>query len=385
MNVRVVIVAAAIGLLCAGLVAFHFAGSLFAGGPGFSGPPATPVETITAKPGTWLPGIDAVGTARAVQGADIATQVTGTIRSVRFKANDCVKAGDLLVQIDDSVERADMASADANVRLYDAQIARASALRAKGFVSQASLDTTQAQLGIARSARARAKALIDYKAIRAPFAGTVGIARVDAGQYVNDGTILVTLQDLDHIKVDFTVPEQIAGQLKEDQPVRFGDDRTKLQFRGRLVGIDPKADPASRLVAVQALVDNANGTMRPGQFVAVRVELPGEANVLALPQTAVMTSLYGDFVFVVGPPETRPPSEGDAKSQPPAAPPAALVAKQVFVTTGRRDGQRVEIVKGLKAGDAVVAAGQNRLQNNAPVTIAEPFSASAPATAEPGK
>lgn len=390
MNRRVIIAAVAIGVLCAGLIAFNFLGMFFAGGHGFMQPPPTAVETVTVKAGPWSPGIEAVGTARAAQGADIATQVSGTIKSIKFKANTHAKTGELLIQIDDSVERADLSAAEANVRLYSAQIARAETLRKKGFVSQASLDTAQMQLGVAKSAREKARALIDYKAIEAPFGGTLGIARVDVGQYVNEGTVLVTLQDLDRMKVDFTIPEQTAATLKANQPVRFGAEKSDLRFAGNIVGIDPKADPGSRLVAVQAEVDNAGGQIRPGQFVAVRVDLPTEPSVISLPQTAVMTSLYGDYVFVVGPAEPPPQTAEPAKNTPAAAPkggPAPLVAKQVFVTTGRRDGRRVEVVKGLKDGDVIVSAGQNRLQNNAPVQFAEPLAATTatPGTAEQGK
>jgi membrane fusion protein (multidrug efflux system) len=204
----------------------------------------------------------------------------------------------------------------------------------------------------------------------------LGIARVDVGQYVNEGTILVTLQDLDRMKVDFTIPEQAALALKTGQAARFGVDKASLTFSGKVVGIDPKAEPSSRLIAVQAEVENTKGQIRPGQFLAVRVDLPSEPGVIALPQTAVMTSLYGDFVFVIAPPEPTPqPAAPAAKGSTAIAAPQgaapALVAKQVFVTTGRRDGRRIEILKGLKVGDKVVASGQNRLQNGSPVTIAE--------------
>lgn len=376
MNKRVVMVAIGIGVLCAGLVAYNFVGAFLFAGPGFMQPPPTPVETVTVSPGPWLPGIEAVGTARAVQGADVAVEAAGTVKAIKFKANDRASAGQLLVQIDDSIERSDLTAADANMRLYGAQLARSRSLRAKGFVSQANLDEVQAQLGVAKSARERAQAVIAQKSIEAPFAGTLGIARVDVGQYLTVGTVVVTLQDLDRMKIDFTIPEQSAGALKAGQPTRFGADKTALPFNGTITGIDPKADPDSRLVAVQAEVTNANGLIRPGQFVAVRVDLPTETNVIALPQTAVMPSLYGDYVYVAGAPDPAPQAGNGQASMPLAPPPGgapALVAKQTFVTTGRRDGQRVEIVSGLKAGDVVVATGQNRLQNGAAVQIAQPM------------
>ena len=375
MNGRVVIVAIAIGVLCAGLVAFNFLGAFLFAGAGFMQPPPTNVEVVTAEPGPWEPGIEAVGTARAAQGADVAVEIAGVVRAINFKSNDRAKAGQLLVQIDDSVERADMTAARANSNLYAAQLKRSQALRGKGFVSQANLDTVQAQLGVAKSASERAQAIIDQKSIEAPFAGTLGIARVDVGQYVTIGTVVVTLQDLDRMKVDFTIPEQAAVALKMDQPARFGQEKANLNLNGRIIGIDPKADPGSRLVAVQAQIDNANGQIRPGQFLSVRVDLPTENNVIALPQTAVMPSLYGDYVYVAAPPDPAPPagtegSAGNAVAAPaPQGGPPQLVAKQVFVTIGRRDGRRVEITKGLNPGDKVIASGQNRLQNKAPVQI----------------
>lgn len=392
MNKRVVMVAVAVGVLCAGLIAFNLIGAFLFAGADFMQQQPTNVEVVTAEPGPWEPGIEAVGTARAAQGADIAAEVAGTVKEIKFAANARAKAGELLVQIDDSVERADLQAADANTRLYGAQLKRSQTLLAKGYVSQANLDQVQAQLGVAKSASERAKAIIAQKSIEAPFAGTLGIARVDVGQYVSAGTIVVTLQDLDRMKVDFTIPEQTAAALKMDQPARFGQTKANLAFKGRIVGIDPKADPASRLVAVQAQIDDANGEIRPGQFLAVRVDLPTETSVIALPQTAVMPSLYGDYVFLAAAPDapsaqgqTQGPTQGkdgNAVAAPaPQGGPAQLVAKQVFVTVGRRDGRRVEITQGLRAGDKVIATGQNRLQNGAPVQIVEAKSAAV--TAEP--
>jgi membrane fusion protein (multidrug efflux system) len=391
MNKRVVMVAVAIGVLCAGLVAFNFVGALLFGGQHFMAPPPTAVEVVTVAPAPWHPGIEAVGTARATQGADIAAEVSGVIKAINVKPNERAKTGEVLIQIDDAVERADLLAAEANMRLYSAQLSRSRALMGKGFVSRASLDTVEAQLGVAKSARERAKAVIGQKAMEAPFAGTVGIARVDVGQYVNAGDVLVTLQDLDRMKIDFTIPEQAAASLKIGQRASFGPDKANLKFEGTVIGIDPKAEPSSRLVAVQAEVTNAAGAIRPGQFVAVRVDLPTEPNVIALPQTAVLSSLYGDFVFVVGPPDPQPapaPAGQGTAIASPQGPPPALVAKQVFVTTGRRDGRRVEIAKGVNVGDKVVSSGQNRLQNGAAVAIAEPLGKAAektPAPAEPAK
>src|SRR6185436_12242285 len=242
----------------------------------------------------------------------------------------------------------------------------------KGFVSQATFDDTRAHLDVARGSQARAQALIDQKGIKAPFGGVVGIARVDAGQYLTVGTVVVTLQDLDRMKVDFTVPEQIAASLAMDQPVRFGNDKGEMKFDGRVIGVDPKIDPGSRLVAVQAEVTNAESRVRPGSFMRVRVDMPTEANVIALPQTAIVPSLYGDYVFVVGPPKPKPQGdEGKGGAMAHNGPAPLLAAEQRFITTGRRDGERVEILRGLKSGERVVISGQNRLQDGAAVALAD--------------
>jgi membrane fusion protein (multidrug efflux system) len=388
MNKRIIIAAIAIGVLCAGLIVYNYAGALFGGGHGHMERPPTAVEAMTVQAAPWLPGVDAVGTARAARGTDVAVQIAGIVKEIKFKPNDHIKAGQLLVQIDDAVERAELLSAQANVRLYSAQLARSEKLKAQGFVSQATYDDTRAQLEVARATQARAQALIDQKGIKAPFDGVVGIARVDAGQYLVIGSVVATLQDLDRMKVDFTVPEQVAASLKMDQPVRFADDKGDAKFNGRIAGIDPKIDPGSRLVAVQAEVTDAEGRVRPGSFLRVRVDLPSESDVIALPQTAIVPSLYGDYVFVIGPPGAKP-SNDDNKDGAVAAnapPPAGLVAQQRFITVGRRDGARVEIVRGLKAGERVVTSGQNRLQDGAAVALADApntKAAAAPETAKP--
>jgi membrane fusion protein (multidrug efflux system) len=193
----------------------------------------------------------------------------------------------------------------------------------------------------------------------------------------------VTLQDLDTLRVDFTGPEQQFAALKIGQPVSFGLTLDKLPYRGAITGIDPKIDPTSRLVSVRAEVTNSDGKLSPGQFLQVRVELPKEDNVIAIPQTALTTSLYGDFVYTVvpapkteTPPAAEKPAEGakaaDASAEKPAAPKTeapALVARQIFVKSGRHFGGLVEITEGVKADDEVVTAGQNRLSNGAHVTV----------------
>ena len=268
--------------------------------------------------------------------------------------------------------------------------------------------------------------MLDEKSIEAPFSGVIGIPRIDVGEYLQPGGMIATLQQLDTMRADFTVPEQQLGDVTMDQAATFGLTEEAFPYHGRITGIDPKIDPQTRMVSVRAEVENPDGDLRPGQFVRVRVELPSVENVIALPQTAVVTSLYGDYVYLVEPapaaaagaqpaastdaqptaeqpaaepaeaapengdttlreslPTENPPGEaapaGDQAAENPtcdacrrAAAPAEgekLVAKQVFVETGRRQGNLIEITKGLEAGQTVVTSGQNKLTNNAAIAI----------------
>jgi membrane fusion protein (multidrug efflux system) len=406
---RVIVVLAV--LICAALVWFNFfrakmIGEFFAS----MKMPAVTVSATTTERTTWKPEIRAIGTLAAVQGADISSQLAGVVQSIDFKANDRVDQGQLLVQIDDAIERADLMSGQAALERDKAAMARAETLRKTGVNSAANLQDMESTLASSRSALAKIQAVLDQKAIEAPFAGTVGIPRVDVGEYVQPGTVIATLQRLDTMRVDFTVPEQLLGEIRMGQAATFGLTEESFPYQGEIVGIDPKIDSKTRLVAVRAEVKNSDGNLRPGQFARVRVELPADEDVIALPQTAVVTSLYGDYVYVVAPAGSAPsaaPAEGDAalrqslpaegKAMPspdtqtkqPAAPPTEtaeepaaaanaatapsagdqLVAMQVFVETGRRKGNLIEIAKGLDAGQRVVTSGQNKLSNNAPVTI----------------
>ncbi len=336
--------------------------------------PVVTVSAIEVKPSTWKPGINAVGTIAASQGVDVAVQAGGIVEQILFKANDKVQKGQLLVQIDDSVDRAGLASAKTSVSVSQDALTRAQALLDRKVGTIASLQDAQNSLDKAKGSLQQIEAVVDQKAIKAPFAGTIGIPKIDVGQYVQPATVIATLQDLDTMKVNFTVPEQQLGSLKIGQTATFGLSESEMNYTGQITGIDPKIDQASRLVTVQALVSNSDGALRPGMFIHVRVDLPVEDNVIAVPQTAVTLSLYGTYVYVLekAPAAAAAPAAGaDAKAA--AAQPAAagpdLIAKQVFVTTGRRSGDTIEVIKGLQPGEQIATSGQNKLSPGSPVAI----------------
>ncbi len=354
---RLVIAVVLLGLLVGGIVGFNqFRDTMIAGFfAGMQPPPAT-VSAIVAEPMTWTPGVEAIGTANAARGVDLAVETGGIVQSVEFEANDRVAEGELLVQIRDEVERADLAAANASLDLSLTELGRARELQARGVSAANTVETAEASETEARSQVTRLTSILEQKALEAPFGGVMGIPRVDVGQYVQPGDVFATLQDLDTMRVDFSVAEQQVRLIRIGMPVEVGSEAGGLSFSGVITGIEPKIDPNSRLVSVRASVDNPGGDLNPGQFLRVRVQLPEETGVIALPQTVVSSNLYGDSVFALR------KSDGEAEDDP-------YLVEQVFVTVGRRSLGLVEIVEGVKAGDRIVTAGQNRLSGGSRAVI----------------
>jgi membrane fusion protein, multidrug efflux system len=346
----------AIGI-CGGLVWFNFfRDQMIAGFFATMKAPAQTVSAVEVQARDWTPGINAIGTTRAENGVELALQIGGIVKDVKLKPNQEFSKGEILVQLDDAVERADLLDVEGAVSLNEQNLERAAALRARGSGTEVAHDQAQALLATARSRMARLQAVIDQKALKAPFDGVAGISRVDIGQYLQPGTVVATFQDLSKMKVDFTVPEQLAAQLKVGQAVTLALAEGDMSMTGALIGIDPHVDPKTRLVAVQATIADSKGrNILPGQFIRVRVELASQPNVLTVPQTVVVSSLYGDYVFVIEPEQ----KDGESRQ----------VARQAFVKVGRRDGGVSEILSGLTAGQKVVASGQNKLQSGTAVSI----------------
>lgn len=380
-------------LVVGGIVGFNlFRDRMIAGFFAGMQPPPVTVAVTEAEAVTWRPGVEAIGTASAAQGVDLATETAGIVEEVLFSANQRIARGDLLVQIRDDVERADLAAANATLQLSRTELERARELQARGVSAVNTVETAEATSTEARSQVARLTSIMEQKALEAPFAGVIGIPAVEVGQYVEAGTAFATLQDLDTMRVDFSVPEQQIRRIRIGMSVTVTAEAGGPTFQGAITGIEPKIDPNSRLVTIRADVDNTDNGLNPGQFLQVRVALPEETGVVALPQTALSSNLYGDSVYIVrdGPPESNAedaseasgPGEANAQetdeaqapeAQDPgpedAGEPAQLHVEQVFVTVGRRAFGMVEIIEGVQAGDSVVIAGQNRLSGGSPVTI----------------
>ncbi len=352
---RLLIAVVFLAIVVGGIVGFNlFRDNIIADVFANMQPPPVSVSVVEAQPITWRPGLEAIGTARAVRGVDLAVEAGGVVSEVLFAAGDRVETGQRLLQIRDEVERADLAAAEASLQLSQTELNRALTLQERGVSAGATVDSAQASATNARSQVVRLTAILEQKALEAPFAGITGIPQIEVGQYVEPGTVYATLQNLDTMRVDFSVPEQQVRTVEVGMPVTVTSEVGGAAFKGKISGIEPKIDPNSRLVTVRADVENPDGSLNPGQFLRVRVELPEESGVIALPQTVLSSNLYGDSIYVVRDVE----GEEDA-----------LAVEQVFVQVGRRSLDFVEILEGVAPGDRVVTAGQNRLSGGARVTI----------------
>lgn len=338
------------------------------------------VSTIEVQSQPWQAQLKAVGTLSPVRGADLASEVAGLVRSVNFKSGQDVAAGALLVQLTADADAAQLQALQAAADQAETTLKRDQAQLAVRAVSQAQVDADANNLKAARAQVAQQAANLAKKAIRAPFAGRLGITTLQPGQYVNAGATLVTLQTLDPIRVDFTLPQQQLAGLAVGQAVTLAVDAFAGQaFSGQINAINPKVDPATRSVQVQATVANPKRDLLPGMFAEVRVNLGGEQPQLTLPQTAITYNPYGSTVFVVekaSAVQARAAASGASGAAAAAPAPTAsaavaeeLVAQQVFVETGPTRGDQVAITKGLTAGQQVVTSGQIKLKNGTPVVV----------------
>lgn len=361
---RLFIAVVLLGLIVGGIVWFKFfRDEMIAQFLGGMVPPPVPVSSETVEPVTWNPGIDAIGTALSVRGVDLAIESGGLVRELRFAANDQITADQYLVQIDDDSEKAALVAAQAALTVAVAEANRALTLQERGVGAANTVESANAQVESARAQVAQVQTALDSKKLTAPFAGVIGIPQIEVGQYVTPGTIFATLQDLGSMRVDFAVPEQQITALKLGGAVSVTTEVGGFSAEGSIIAIEPRVDPNSRMVSVRAEVANTNGELFPGQFLRVRIALPTEEGVIAVPQTAVTSSLYGDTIYVIRPGETA----------------EELKVEQVFVKLGRRSGARIEVVEGLAAGDQIVTSGQNRLSNGAKVKIDNSVVLDAPA------
>lgn len=320
-----------------------------------------PAETVTAAPArqeTWSRIVSVTGSVAAVQGVTIGAEVGGKVSQIAFEPGAVVKAGDLLVKLDTSTEEAQLRALEATADLARANLDRSRDLAQKDTISKAELDSTEAQFKQAMAQADSYRAVIAKKNIRAPFTGRLGLRLINLGQILKDGEAITTLQTLDPVFVNFSVPQQRLSVLAADTLVRITTDAAPGKtFEGKITAISPEIDPITRNVRVQATVSNVSENLRAGMFANVEVVLPQTESVLIIPATAVLYAPYGDSVFVVE--EKKNEKSGQTE----------LVLRQQFVRLGSARGDFVAVSGGLKAGEQVVTSGVFKLRTGTAVVI----------------
>lgn len=356
---RMVIMLIVIGLILGGIFGFQaFKNRMIAAYlANLKSPPQT-VSTIPAAMSPWQTTLQSIGSFNAVEGANLSAQVQGIVQKIGFQDGQDVKKGDLIVQLLADQQIATLQQYQAT--MANAQIAydRDSKLIKANTIAQSQVDSDLATWKAAQAQVASQQALIDQYSIRAPFDGHLGVRLVSLGQYLSAGTAVVTLQSLDPIQFDFSMPQQALSQLKVGQTVTATVDAYGNQtFDGKITAISPLVDSQSRNITIRATFDNHDRKLLPGMFGNVSVVVGDPQNYISLPQTAVTINPYGNVVYIV----TDKGKGPDGKPQ--------LVANQKFVSTGQARGDQIAVTKGVSAGDVVVTSGQLKLNNGSPVII----------------
>ncbi|MEJ2592622.1 MAG: efflux RND transporter periplasmic adaptor subunit [Candidatus Thiodiazotropha sp.] len=320
-----------------------------------------PPETVTAEAvrrEQWPNTVSATGTLIAVQGVTVSAELGGKIVEITLDSGARVKAGDLLVRMDVSAEKAQLRSAEAAAKLARINLDRNRDLRANHTVSQSDLDTAEANFKQATAQVENMQAAIAKKTIRAPFAGQLGLRQVNLGQIVEQGTAIVTLQTIDPIYVDFSLPQQRFSVLTPGTEVQVTTDAAPGKvFNGRIIAVNPEIDQVTRSVRVRATLSNKDELLRPGMYANVNVMLPSAEEVLFIPATSVLYAPYGDTVFVV---EEQQDEKSGEKQQ---------VLRQQIVRLGATRGDFVAVTDGLKEGETVVTSGVFKLRPKMAVVI----------------
>ena len=320
-------------------------------------PPPEAVTTIVAQVEHWPSSLSAVGSVAAVHGVTVSADLPGIVENINFESGHSVGAGEVLVRLDTGQEREQLAAAEAQRDLSHLNLDRARQLLEKGVVSQAEFDRMAAESKQAEARAGEIRATIERKRIRAPFAGTLGIRKVDLGQYLTAGDPVVPLQSMDPIYVNFALPQQDVASLKVGAAVRVSADGIAISdAEGRITAINSVVDEATRNVQVQATFRNPKGRLRPGMFVEVAASFGHGDSMVALPGSAVSYAPYGNSVFVVS--DLKGPNGKTYRG-----------VQQRFVKLGASRGDQVSILTGLKPGEEVVTSGVFKLRSGAAVFI----------------
>jgi membrane fusion protein, multidrug efflux system len=320
--------------------------------------PPESISSAVAHEEKWQDTLSAVGSLSAVQGVTVTPEIAGTISEIAFESGAVVKKGDLLVRFDTSTEEAQLKALNAQLEWAQLSLDRTKKLRTDSTVSQSELDQADSAFQQAKANADAIQAVIDKKTIRAPFSGKLGIRQINLGEYVDAGKPIVSLQALNPVYADFSMPQQSLSLIKTGMVVRISmDTYTNQQFEGVLTAINPNLDDSTRSVRLQATLDNTEQLLRPGMFARIEVLLPSDQKLLVVPATSVLSAPYGDSVYVIEQSTNAP--TGTNKPD--------MVVRQQLVRTGRARGDFISVEAGLKPGDHIVSAGLFKLRNGSVV------------------
>jgi membrane fusion protein (multidrug efflux system) len=353
MLVTVVAILAFVGVI--GAVKYRQISKGIAQQKAFQMPPES-VTTVVAKSEEWPSTISAIGSVTAVQGVVVSADLPGVVEKIYFDSGKMVRAGEILVQLDVRQEQAQLASAEAGLKLSQVNLDRMQSLNQQGIAAKADWDKLDAETKQADAKIAEIKATIARKTIRAPFSGLLGIRQVNLGQYLAAGAPIVPLQSLDPIYVNFNVPQQQVGQLKPGVEVRVSSEGNG-SFKGKITAINSVIDEATRNVQIQATLSNPQGRLRPGMFVNTSTGVGIASKVIPLPASSINYAPYGDSVYVVE----------DMKDQKTGK--TYKGVRQQFVKLGPGKGDQVAILSGIKPGEEIVTSGVFKLRPNAAVQV----------------
>lgn len=335
-------------VLAGGFMYWRYAQQQVAAPQGF--PPSVIAATEVMQE-NWQPSLLSVGSLVATNGIEVSTEVNGIVSEIVFESGQPVEQGQILIRLDDSVDVAALEALRAEQRLAQVQFNRSKDLLQKRVTSKSEFDEAQARYDAARARAKQQEAIIRRKVIRAPFAGLAGIRQVNLGQYIEAGNPIVSLQALDPIYIDYTLPERYLTRIQTGQTVQLTlDALPDQQFSGEVSAVNSGVDTGTRTLKIRATLRNPGNVMRPGMFAQVKTITGAAEPVLTLPRTAISFNTYGNFVFVINKTEQ------------------GLTVKRTAVETGESREGRV-IVRNLAAGTQVVRAGLVKLRDGASVKI----------------
>lgn len=321
-------------------------------------PPPTTVTSALVQQADWQPTLSAVGSISPVQGATISAELAGRVAEINFDSGAQVQEGQPLLKLDTGAEEAQLRAAQADAELAKAELDRSQNLAKGNVISKAEFDTARAKYDAAKAAVDNMQAVIAKKAIRAPFTGTAGIRYVNPGQMVAVGDKLVSLQTLDRVFVDFSLPQNDLPKVSTGLEVHVRTDALPgREFKGMLNAINPGVDAATRSVQMQASLENKDHALRPGMFAKIEVLLPQKNTTLFIPATAVSYAPFGDSVFII----EKKQNQETKKEE--------LALRQQFIRLGEARGDFVAVTEGLKKGQMIVSTGAFKLRNGMDVTI----------------